>query len=226
MKNYSIFVLNISAERWKKYENQGGYTRFQGIVGEHINVEEYPTYCFYWNKKEHSKKCSIALSEGHMNMMKHIYENKIENAIIIEDDALIDFDRLHELDNLTDFTYIGGRLQATVLKNDKLFQKEYNKESILSGINKIDTTKYIISGAHGCYFPTYKIAKLIFDDIDEQPRVRAIDVELKRVQKKRPELIGQFIFPAISTLYLPDAEQGFTYFKGSSWKLQDDNKYY
>jgi len=226
MKDYTIFVLNICAERWKKYENQGGYTRFQGIVGKDIDVNEHPQFIHYWNKNEHSKKCVIACFQGHMNIMKHIYENKINNAIIIEDDALIDFNRLEELDDITDFTYIGGRLQATILKNDKVFQKEYNKESILSGINKINTETYIITGCHGMYIPDYKITKVIFNDIESRPRVRAIDVEMKRLQKTNPELIGQFIFPAISTLYLPDAEQGFTYFKGSSWKLQDDNKYY
>ena len=50
--------------------------------------------------------------------------------------------------------------------------------------------------------------------------------EFKRIQKKRPVLINQFIFPAISTLYLPDAQNGFTYNNNSSWKLKDNNFLY
>ena len=222
-----VFVINVSDERWEKYKADTRYTRFKGVVGKELDLEAYDKYVFYHNKNESSKRGAIGCTESHMSLMKYIYENQINNCIVIEDDALIDFDRLDELKDIKGFCYIGGRLQAPILKNDKVFQKEFNKEIFSTQkLNKINPQEFVIVGAHGLYFENYNVAKDIFDDIQSQKRRRIIDVELKRIQKKRPELINQFIFPAISTLYLPDAENGFTYNNKSSWKLKDNNYLY
>ena len=159
--------------------------------------------------------------------MKHIYENKINNAIVIEDDALIDFSRLKELDDIKGFAYIGGRFQSPILTKDRVFQKEFNKEIFSTQkLNIINPEEFIITAGHGYYFEKYNVAKDIFDDIQSQKRQRAIDVEFKRIQKNNSQLISQFIYPAISTLHLPDAENGFTYNKASCWKLKDNNYHY
>ena len=85
--------------------------------------------------------------------MKYIYENKINNAIVIEDDAVIDFSRLNELDDVKGFAYIGGRFQSPILKNDNVFQKEFNKEIFSTKkIHTINPEEFIIIGAHGLYF--------------------------------------------------------------------------
>ena len=226
---YTVFVININEDRWKKYSEDTSniYHRFQGVVGAELDLASYDHYVFYWNKTEKSRRSAIGCSESHMSMMKYIFENKINNVIVIEDDALIDFNRLHELDDVKGFCYVGGRFQSPILKYDNVFQKEFNKEIFLTQkLNKINPEEYIITGGHGYYFENYNIAKDIFDDIRSQKRQRAIDVEFKRIQKKRPNLINQFIYPAISTLHLPDAENGFTYNKESIWKLNDNNLHY
>ena len=159
--------------------------------------------------------------------MKYIYENNINNCIVIEDDALIDFKRINELKDIKDFCYIGGRLQAPILKKDKVFQEEFNKEIFSNQkLNKINPNEFVIVGGHGLFYENYKVAKQIYEDIKSQKRIHIIDVELKRIQKKRPELINQFVFPAISTLHLPDATNGFTYNNKSTWKLKDNNFLY
>jgi GR25 family glycosyltransferase involved in LPS biosynthesis len=227
--NYTIFVINISDERWEKYATDTihMYNRFKGVDGSQLDMEAYDHYVFYWNKNEKSRRSAIGCSESHMNVMKYIYENKVNNAIVIEDDAIIDFSRLSELDDVKGFCYIGGRLQATILKNDKVFQKEFNKDTFSTQkINKINPYEFIITGAHGLYFSNYNVAKDIYDDIKNRQRRRISDVELKRIQKTKPELISQFIYPAISTLHLPDAMNGFTYNKESMWKLNDNNIHY
>ena len=222
-----VFVINVTDERWEKYKADTRYVRFKGVVGKELDLETYDKYVFYYNKGEDSKRGAIGCSQSHLSLMKHIYENKINNCIVIEDDALIDFNRLEELKEIKGFSYIGGRFQATILKNDNVFQKQFNKETYLTQkINKINPEEFIIIGCHGYYFENYNVAKGIYEDIQSQKRQRAIDVEFKRIQKKRPVLINQFIFPAISTLYLPDAMTGFTYNKGSCWKLKDNNFLY
>ena len=222
-----VFVINVSDERWEKYKADTRYIRFKGVVGQELDLETYDKYVFYYNKNESSKRSAIGCSESHLSLMKYIYENKLNNCIVIEDDALIDFNRLDELKDVKGFSYIGGRFQAPILKNDNLFQKEFNKEIFSTQkLNKINPNEFIIIGAHGYYFENYNVVKDIFEDIQSQKRQRAIDVELKRIQKKRPDLINQFIFPAICTLYLPDAQNGFTYNNKSSWKLKDNNYLY
>lgn len=226
---YTIFVININVQRWKKYsENTSNiYNRFEGVDGTQLDLEKYNHYVFYWNKNEKSKRSTIGCAESHLSMMKYIYENKINNVIVIEDDALIDFSRLNELDDVKGFCYVGGRFQSPILKNDKVFQKEFNKEIFLTQkLNTINPEEFIITGGHGYYFEKYNVAKDIFDDIQSQKRQRAIDVEFKRIQKNNSQLISQFIYPAISTLHLPDAQQGFTYNKESCWKLNDNNVHY
>lgn len=223
--NMKVFVINVTDERWEKYKADTRYIRFKGVVGEELDLETYDKYVFYYNKGESSKRGAIGCSESHLSLMKYIYENKLNNCIVIEDDALIDFERLDELKDINQFCYIGGRFQAPLLKNDNVFQKQFSKETFLTQkINKINPKEFIIIGAHGYYFPTYNIAKEIFDNIQSQKRQRGIDVEFKRIQKTGG--INQFIFPAISTLYLPDAQNGFTYNNKSSWKLKDNNYLY
>lgn len=228
MKNYSVFVINISDKRWEKYSQDKNniYNRFLGVDGSTLDLDDYNNFVFYWNKNEKDRKSVIGCAESHMNMIKYIIENQLNNVIVIEDDALIDFSRLHELDDIKGFCYIGGRLQATKLKDDNVFQSQIKKTLELKKLNKIDTDKYIVTGAHGLYFDTWETAKDIFDDIHKQPRRRASDVELKRIQKKRPHIINQFIYPAISTLHLPDAMEGFTYNKDTSYNLKDNNYTY
>lgn len=228
MKNYSVFVINISDKRWEKYSQDKNniYNRFLGVDGSTLDLEEYKKYVFYWNKSEKGRRGAIGCSESHMNMMKYIYENKLNHVIVIEDDAIIDFSRLDELDDIKGFCFIGGRLQATKLKDDNVFQSQIKKTLELKKLNKIDTDKYIVTGAHGLYFDTWETAKDIFDDIHKQTRRRISDVELKRIQKNRPHIINQFIYPAISTLHLPDAQEGFTYNKDTSYNLKDNNYHY
>jgi len=225
---YIVFVININEDRWKKYsaDTNNIYNRFKGVDGSQLDLEKYDHYVFYWNKTEKSRRGAIGCSESHMSIMEYIFENKINNAIVIEDDAVIDFSRLNELDDVKGFAYIGGRFQSPILKNDNVFQKEFNKEKFLTQkLNTINPEEYIIIGAHGLYFENYNVAKEIFNDIQSQKRRRISDAELKRIQKKRPELIHQFIYPAISTLHLPDAQNGFT-FADTSYKLKDNNYYY
>ena len=145
--------------------------------------------------------------------------------IIIEDDALIDFERLQELNNMTNFCYIGGRFQTPVLKHNKHIDSIINRDLLKSNeINVIDKDQFIISGTHGYYIHTPQNAEDVYKNITNKKKRRAIDVEFKRLQKEGK--INAFIYPAISTLHLPDAQNGFTYNKKSTWKLKDNNYLY
>ena len=218
MKQYTIFVISISKERQKKYTD-ARYNIFQGIEGKDLDIEWInETYHFYHNAKETTRKNIAGCSQSHIKCMEHIRDNKINNAIIIEDDALIDFNRLEELDEVEGFCFIGGRF---IHHKDitKKMEKEKIREILLPGINIIDTSMFNIMNAHGYYISNYEIIdQLIKKQLTKR---RAIDVEFKHKQRKK--IITQFIYPAISILYLPDANTGFTYTQ-ANYKL-DDNLY-
>jgi hypothetical protein len=58
-------------------------------------------------------------------------------------------------------------------------------------------------------------------NIPNGTKERAIDTEYISLQKKGK--ITKFVYPAIATLYIPDAKKGFTY---STYKLYDDQWLY
>lgn len=218
MKDYKIFVISIDQERQKKYTD-ARYNIFEGVNGKDLDIDFInENYNFYWNAFESTRKNIAGCSQSHIKCMEHIRDNKINNAIIIEDDALIDFNRLEELDNVEGFCFIGGRFIDHKNVNKKI-ETDKLREILVPGLNIIDTSMFNIMNAHGYYISNFEIIdELIKKELTKR---RAIDVEFKHKQRKK--IITQFIYPAISILYLPDANTGFTYTQ-SNYKL-DDNLY-
>ena len=153
-----------------------------------------------------------------MRCLEKIKNEKINNAIIIEDDAVIDFKRLSELNLINDPCYIGGIFYPPLLKD----VKDFIKPNYLSdGLNMIDPEKFVINNAHGYYMPNYLDTDLFLEKHYEKRR--AIDVEFKRQQIKKK--LKYFVYPAISILHLKDAQTGFTW-GSSNYNLKDDLRFY
>jgi len=221
---YTIFVINICDKRWEKYKDDKRYSRWLGWNGkEELELDWInERYHFYWNAKDNLRYSVAGCSESHLSVIKHIRDFKINNAIIIEDDALIDFDALDKL-NLermcpNEICYIGGMFHPPVLKNLKTFEPpEYDKN--IHSIYTIEPKNFLITNAHGYYIPKYEIAEKLLSF--KGTKRRAIDVEYKNLQKKR--ILTKFLYPAISTLHMQDAKGGFTW---SKYKLKDNLQYY
>ena len=215
----NIFVINISDERWERYKQDKRFTRWVGVNGRQLPLAFVENkYITYWNARESHKRCVAGCGESHLSLLKHIYENKINNVLIIEDDTVVDFDRLSELKDIKEFCYLGGRFQGKTLKHKP------HTGLLFEGVNTITPFTFTITGGHAYYIPTYNIASDIYHDIMSKPKRRAIDAEFRRLQKGGK--IKKFIYPAIVELYLPHAMNGFTYNVSSQYKLQDTNKFY
>lgn len=218
---YNVFVITINNNRFEKYKNNKIYKKWNGVIGKNLDSEFVDnTYITMWNASKNHKHNVAGCSESHLSLMKYIIDNNINKTIILEDDAILDIDRLKELDNINDFCYIGGRLQPPILSN----KLNVDKSLFINGLNKIDNNIFTISGGHGYYFPTAEITKKIYNNIMNKSKRRIIDGEFRILQKKK--IINYFIYPAISTLYLEDARNGFTYNKNSKYKLIDNNYNY
>ncbi len=217
-----VFVITISDKRWDKYKNDTRYIRWDGVIGKDLPPVALNNFVTMWNAKLSHKQSVAGCATSHLELMKYIIDNKINDVLIIEDDALVDFDLINKkiLHGIEGMIYFGGRFQSPVLK------KKLNKLDIKvnDGLNTIDTNLFTITGGHGYYFPSYQDCEDIYYKIVSKERMRAIDSEFRQLQKK--DIIKHFIYPAWVRLYLPDAKNGFTYNDNSNYKLQDDNKYY
>ncbi len=199
-----VFVINAYPERRNKYDER--YTMFPAVLSKDVEESDCDKYSFYWNISSKLKHNIVACSMSHKKCLEHIVINKLNEIIIIEDDAVIDFERLDELKEYNDFTYIGGDIRPPLLKDDSKFKKEMIISNV--GKNQIDTDRFVILGCFGMYIPTWNVAKMIIENIPVNTKEKAIDVEMKKLQKK--ELIKYYHYPAISTLYLEDAKTGFS----------------
>jgi len=215
-----IFVINISDERWNRYADDPRFTRWVGCEGRELSQSFIKdNYITMWNANESHKHSVAGCSESHLSLLKHIYENEIDDAIILEDDTIVDFDRLHILKNINEFCYLGGRFQGSSLKHKP------HTGILFEGINTINPSTFTITGAHAYYIPHHQIACDIYHDIMFRNKRRAIDAEYRRLQKGN-KIIKKFIYPAIVELYLPHANNGFTFNASSNYKLKDTNKFY
>jgi hypothetical protein len=223
--DFNIFVITINNDRFEKYKNNKIYKKWEGCVGKNLSSEyvdnNYKTIPFASREFKHNV---AGCCESHLSLMKHIIDNNINKAIILEDDAILDISRLEELNNINEFCYIGGRLQPPRLSDKLIVDKSLFKK----GLNIIDPNVFTISGGHGYYFPNINITRKIYDRIINKTKRRiGIDGEFRTIQKnKNIDYIKYFIYPAISTLYLDHARNGFTYHKNSKYKLVDNNYNY
>ena len=218
MKDYKVFVINISDERWEKYKDDDRYIRFKGCNGkEELSLEDInEKYHFYWNAKDNHKYGVAGCSESHLRLIDHIKQNKIHNAIVLEDDALLDFDRLEELDNVKGFCYLGGWMRGPVLTK----QKDFVKPQFEKGLHTIDTEKFVITHCSAYYYETPETAEAW--GWHQYQKRRAIDVEFVNIQKRDKNV--QFLYPPLSVLYLPDANNGVVW--GNGYKLKDNLSLY
>jgi GR25 family glycosyltransferase involved in LPS biosynthesis len=221
---YNIFVINICEERWKKYKDDPRYARWQGWNGkEELDLEWInENYHFYWNCNNDLRHNVAGCSESHLSLIKHIRDYKINNAIIIEDDAMIDFEALEylSLDRMcsNEILFVGGMFHPPVLKNLKTFVPPKYDKNIYS-INTINPKQFLITNCHGYYIPKWELAEQLL--VKKGKKRRALDAETKHLQRAR--VLTKFLYPAISILNMEDAKKGFTW---SKYKLKDDLKYY
>ena len=226
-----VFIINAYPERRNKYDDR--YTMYPARWWETITDEEVDKLHFRYNCKIPLRKKITACCLSHLGMIQKIIDDDLKDVVIIEDDTIIkDFELLEEVIHLLpeEFCYIGGQVNAPLVKDYLSFTKESKKEVIdhirndNNIIQQIDKNIFRITHACGYYIPNKKVAIKLLSSIEEVykgKKLRAIDVMFHQLQKK--EIIKYFVFPALATLHLPDANQGFTY---STYKLEDDQSEY
>ena len=209
-----IFVINLrrDTEKWSKYKDDERYIRFSACNGVEMSKENpyYDKLQIMWNAGDRKKKCTAGILNSHMSIIKKIVKEKIDQALIIEDDAIVDFKKLKSinLDKLPQdsIIYFGGSFLPPDSFKNKTWKHSDAIKGLKNGINVIDSKKYRILGGHGYYFPKWELAKHLLDKVDTKKKMRALDSEMVKLQRTGD--IKYFYFPAISYLKMEDAKKG------------------
>ena len=210
----AIFVINLrrDTEKWDKYKDDSRYIRYSACNGIEMSRENpyYGRLQIMWNAGDRKKKCTAGILNSHMSIIQNIVDNKINQSLVLEDDAVIDFQRLKKinLDKLPQdsLIYFGGTLHPPDSFKNKTWKHTKTIQKFKNGINEIDPSKYRILGGHGYYFPTWEIAKQLLDIVQKKKKIRALDTEMVYLQRKG--IIKYFYYPAISYLKMSDAKKG------------------
>ena len=183
-----FFISLENSERLPKWQGSE-YTHWRAVNGKELSYdcESCKKMISYHNiakTPQHLAKTGCFLS--HLRLLKHIWENKINNVIVVEDDALL-VNPLPEHDVLPDtFCYLGG-----FIGNKKITSKEKIQIDHQIGINELDTEKYRMVCCLAYYIPRWEIAEDLYKKLMGLKRWRAIDVSL-------PNLLPnvKYIYPA------------------------------
>jgi GR25 family glycosyltransferase involved in LPS biosynthesis len=217
-----VFVINAYEDRKEKYDER--YELYPAVWWEDVTEEQVERYHFRYNAKMDYRKKVVACSESHKQILQKIINEDLKDVFILEDDAIIEkWDRLKELEGCKEFCYIGGQVNAPLMKDFKKFEdiKDSVRDNFCKGINVINPKQFRLAHACGYFIPNKTVAQDILSNIPTGKKYRVIDSEYIALQKKGK--IEKFIYPAIVTLYIPDAKKGFTY---STYKLHDDQWLY
>jgi GR25 family glycosyltransferase involved in LPS biosynthesis len=226
-----IFVINLrrDPDKWEKYDTdykRGKLSRFSACNGMEMSEANpyYDRLKIMWNAGPKKRKCGAGILNSHMSLIKEIADNKINQALIVEDDVVIDYKKLEKmnLDKLPQdsLIYLGGVLHPPTSFKDKTWNYEKTIKDFKKGINKIDSTKYRIFGGFGYYIPKWEIAKELYDIFEQKEKLKPLDTEMTYLQKKG--IIKYFYYPAISYLHMDDAVKGI---HGSAY-IKRNMKYY
>ncbi len=210
----AIFVINLrrDQEKWNKYKDDSRYIRYSACNGIEMSRKNpyFDKLQIMWNASDRKKKCTAGILNSHMSVIKNIIKQKLDQVLIIEDDAVVDFKKLKQI-NLKklpqdSLIYFGGTIHPPDSFKNKTWNHKTISKSFKNGINVIDPKKYRILGGHGYYFPTWNIAKQLIDIVEKKKKMRALDTEMVYLQRKG--IIKYFYYPAISFLKMSDAKQG------------------
>ena len=172
------FVINLDRCKDRMLFFDKSYTRFPAVDGAELSddnpILKKMISMHNIDPKQHRGKCGCFIS--HVNLLKHIINNKINNVLVVEDDA----EQVNPLpDNMpNEFIYLGGFFSP------KRFDDDLVIPDIQQGLLEVpEDVKLLMTLSY--YIPNWELAEVIYDHIIGQNRYRAIDIMLNKLPIKR-----------------------------------------
>jgi GR25 family glycosyltransferase involved in LPS biosynthesis len=165
------FYINLldDCNRRMKFLNKG-FHRWEAVSREEVPEELDTRMRSMWNypRQAHLGRCGCFLS--HYELYTYIVDNKLNDVLICEDDAVQvkDIPKEYPKDCII---YLGGFFhQSKMMDNSPVKIDSKNGINYLGDFRILMTMSYII--------PNWEVAKEILTYIDARPRLSAIDIML------------------------------------------------
>ena len=127
-------------------------------------------------RESHLGRCGCFLS--HTKLLEHIVDNKLDNVLILEDDAIkinaipIDYPK-------DSIVYVGGFIHHKQMMNNQKIEIDH-----VPGINLV-SDEYRMLGCLSYIIPRHSVALKILNKIYSQKRFRAIDIMMGNIDLKQ-----------------------------------------
>ena len=188
LKTTKIFVISLDTEIGATRRSKLDY-KYEWFKANDDSLDFIKTKMIhYWSAGQKSRKGKEGCLDSYYRLCKKIYEEKIDDVIIAEDDCHL----IKLPDTMPNkLCYLNG-----LFINAKDWKKynDFNKDT---GVHKIDYSKSRILGSWGLYIPKYTDVKIIIDIIENSKRLRAWDIIMMTNQS-----IENYIYPSI--FYIDD----------------------
>lgn len=229
MINKYVINLDNCIDRMKNFDDT--FIRWRAIPREEVDEYTDKKLITYYNTSRdyHLGCCGCLLS--HIKLWKHIIDNKINNVLILEDDAIFNKEEFDEevilnfnkqsnnkqsinevINNNNGILYLGGFFHTIKMVENK--DKLIIPNSI-NGINLLDKNKTRILMTISYYIPNYKIAEIMYNHIINLKRWRVIDSLMYHIP-----INNYYYYPAI---FIENNEYKSNIRKN---KKKSPNKYY
>ena len=175
-KNVTILTISMDTPNGKSRRDSLDY-EFKWIQGS--TYESAPDYLkdnwlIRWNQQITERvKGFVGCFASHIKCLEHIVELQLDDTIVVEDDAHIDWKYMNDMD-FNEFPQDSPCLLGATLRccapwsNDKQFQLGQNIQDINQfelGVNKIDYVKHRWTQTHAIFYPNWMVAQGILDFI-------------------------------------------------------------
>jgi GR25 family glycosyltransferase involved in LPS biosynthesis len=181
------FVINLDKCKDRMANFNNDEIRWSATSYDEVSEYYSDKMISYYNisSKEHLCKTGCFLS--HIMLWQYISDNKIDNVLILEDDA----EKVNDISDLQlpqdGITYLGGWLHQLKMTDNTPVQHDS-----VNGINELDKTKMRMLCTLSYYIPKWQVAKQMLDYLNQLKRWRAIDVSIHNIP-----IENYYVYPAI-----------------------------
>ena len=173
------FFINLDAatSRRSKFQDTD-YKRWTATKKDDVPlaIDNKMISRYNFPRESHLGRCGCFLS--HTKLLEHIVDNKLDNVLILEDDAI----KINEIpiDYPKDsIVYVGGFIHHKEMMNNQKIEINHEK-----GINEV-SEKYRMLGCLAYIIPHHSVALKILNKIYSQKRFRAIDIMMGNIGIKQ-----------------------------------------
>ena len=191
----NVFVISLDNEIGKRRRDQLNYEYiwWKGTAGADVSDFYRNQMKFYPTASIQNRNGKLGCFYTYLQLFQHIFENKLDNVVILEDDCILTHE--YYLEDLPDEPcYLNGQFfNPFVSKQRQRWVEDFVKNKNFNhGVNQIDFAQFKILGTLGIWFPHWHQVEEIYSEIMISTRFKAIDNMFADLQ-----LIKLFYYPAI-----------------------------